>query len=267
MLFGLIYAAPLMMIEVKTDDSVRSKVLTAVIIRTAAFRDVKPCSLVHSYYQMSWLSCHLGLLEVRSCLHWTDWSCQWDKGQGAPQAYPDASLLLTSLLSCLAFFGISESGISHSDYHIQLMFSSLNTFLINNRVSVTLFPRFAQNLIHTHCQIHHKITSGQMHDPNKTMQKNLHFHPAAWNFVHWFQWYASIFFYHYTALLLLLYTWQHQSHKLWIGMVYHWWRLVGNTFLHILILHPLSFSFLLSHLFLSIFQSLLCWIFILQKRQ
>jgi ABC-type dipeptide/oligopeptide/nickel transport system permease subunit len=68
-------------------------------------------------------------------------------------------MLLTLLFTCLAFFGLGEFGLSHWE----LMLSSLNAFLINSRVSVALFPRFAQNLMLFLCQIHHEITSGQIH--------------------------------------------------------------------------------------------------------
>jgi hypothetical protein len=45
---------------------------------------------------------------------------------------------------------------------------------------------------------------------------NQYAHPAAWNFVHWLQQYASTIIYHSISLLQLLYRWQHQSRKLWI---------------------------------------------------
>jgi hypothetical protein len=39
----------------------------------------------------------------------------------------------------------------HSNTRVQLMLSSPNTCLIIAIVSIALFPRFAQNLMHTHC--------------------------------------------------------------------------------------------------------------------
>jgi hypothetical protein len=51
----------------------------------------------------------------------------------------------------------------HSNTCIWSMLSSLNACPIIARVSVTLFPRFTQNLKHTRCRIHH-IASGQTHD-------------------------------------------------------------------------------------------------------
>jgi hypothetical protein len=40
------------------------------------------------------------------------------------------------------------------------MLSSLNTCLITARVSIALFPRFAQNLMHTHRRIHCETSAG-----------------------------------------------------------------------------------------------------------
>jgi hypothetical protein len=48
--------------------------------------------------------------------------------------------------------------------------------------------------------------------------------PAGWNFLCWFPRYASTTLYHCTALLQLLYRWQHQSQKLWINILWHVWR-------------------------------------------
>jgi hypothetical protein len=47
---------------------------------------------------------------------------------------------------------------------VQLMLSFPKTCLIIARVSVTLFPRFAQNLMLFLCWVHCEIASGQMHD-------------------------------------------------------------------------------------------------------
>jgi hypothetical protein len=45
---------------------------------------------------------------------------------------------------------------------VRLMLLFLNSCLIIAVVSVTLFPRFAQSWMHTHCQIHCDIASGQI---------------------------------------------------------------------------------------------------------
>jgi hypothetical protein len=50
----------------------------------------------------------------------------------------------------------------HSNTLVQLILSSLNARLVIARVSFVLFPRFAQNLMHTCCQVQCKITSDEM---------------------------------------------------------------------------------------------------------
>jgi hypothetical protein len=57
------------------------------------------------------------------------------------------------------------------------MLSSPNACLIIARVSIWLFPRYAQNLIHACCRIHCKITSGDIQIKG---HKNQHIHPAAY---------------------------------------------------------------------------------------
>jgi hypothetical protein len=104
----------------------------------------------------------------------------------------------------------------HSNTHVRLTLSSPNACVIIAKVSVALFPRFAQNLMPFLCRIHREIASSQMHDSKyKYVKKSAH-HPAAWNYVHWLPRYASTFMYCCIAPLQLLYRWQHQSLKLWI---------------------------------------------------
>jgi hypothetical protein len=69
-------------------------------------------------------------------------------------------MLFTLLFTCLVFFGLGEFGLPHS----VLMLSAPDTRLIIARVSVTLLLRFAQNLMLFFSWVHHKITSGQIHD-------------------------------------------------------------------------------------------------------
>jgi hypothetical protein len=49
---------------------------------------------------------------------------------------------LALLLTCLAFQGLGEFELFHSNTHVWLMLSSLNACLITSRVSITLFMRF-----------------------------------------------------------------------------------------------------------------------------
>jgi hypothetical protein len=101
-------------------------------------------------------------------------------------------------------------------FHVWLMLSSLNAYLIIARVSVALFPRFAQNFMLFLCRIHHEISSRQVHDSKWKDIKNYHVHPAACNLIHWLPRYASIIIYSCIMIIQLLYRWQHQYRKLWI---------------------------------------------------
>jgi hypothetical protein len=112
---------------------------------------------------------------------------------------PDIALHLSRL------FRSAQNQTCHSNTRVWLMLSPPNACLATVRVSVPLFPRFAQNLMHTRCRIHREIAP-----------QNQHIHPAAWNFVHSLAGYASSVIYRCIALLQLLYRWQHQSWKLWI---------------------------------------------------
>jgi uncharacterized membrane protein len=69
-------------------------------------------------------------------------------------------------------------------FRVRLKFSSANPCPIISRVSITLFPRFAQNLMHARCHIDRGIAADQIHDIQIKWCKNYHFHWAAWNFVH-----------------------------------------------------------------------------------
>jgi hypothetical protein len=106
----------------------------------------------------------------------------------------------------------------HSNTHVRLMFSSVNACLIIARVSIALFLRFAQNLMHTRCSFVDQSQNCTRPDIRLKIKgrTNQHVHPAAWNFVHWLPRYASTTIYRCIALLQLLYRWQHQSWKLWM---------------------------------------------------
>jgi hypothetical protein len=70
------------------------------------------------------------------------------------------SMLLTLLFTCLAFFGLGEFG----PFMYGSNFLPRNACLIFVRVSVALFPRFAQNIKQYLSQTHREIALGQMHD-------------------------------------------------------------------------------------------------------
>jgi hypothetical protein len=75
------------------------------------------------------------------------------------------------------------------------MLSSPNACLIIVRVSVSLFPRFAKNVMMFLCRSRCKIALG---------------------LVHWLPRYENTITEHCIVLLQLLYRWQHLSQKLWI---------------------------------------------------
>jgi hypothetical protein len=65
-------------------------------------------------------------------------------------------------LSCLLWSALNRA--CHSNTCVWFMLFSSDACLIIARVSLSHFSEISQNLMHTHCQIHHKITSGQIHD-------------------------------------------------------------------------------------------------------
>jgi hypothetical protein len=68
-------------------------------------------------------------------------------------------MLMTFLFTYLTLFGLGEFVICHSNTRVGLMFSSPNACLTIARVSIALFSKFAQNLIHTRYRIHSKIAN------------------------------------------------------------------------------------------------------------
>jgi hypothetical protein len=110
----------------------------------------------------------------------------------------------------------------HSITRAQLSHSSLNACLIIARVCLSFSNICTKLDPHSAflCWIHRKIASGQIQDSKQKNVKNQHVQLNAWNFVYWLRRYASTRIYHCIALLQLLHTWQHQSQKLWIRVVY-----------------------------------------------
>jgi len=85
------------------------------------------------------------------------------------------------------------------------------------RVFVALFPRLAQNLMHTCCFFLWsivKIATGHVHDYKHV--KTPHVHPAICSLAHWLTRHGSPTMYRCFALPQLLYRWRHQSGKFWI---------------------------------------------------
>ena len=96
---------------------------------------------------------------------------------------------------------------------------SLKTCWIIVRVSVALFPRLAQNLMHTYCSFLWsivKIATGHVRGPKQTCVKTVHVHPAMCNLAHWLIRRGSPTIYWCLPLPRLLYRWWHQSRKFWI---------------------------------------------------
>jgi hypothetical protein len=87
------------------------------------------------------------------------------------------------------------------------------------RVSVALFPRLAQNLMHTCCSFLWsivKIAKGHVHNSKQMRVKTAHIHPATCNLAQWLTRHASPTIYWCFALPQLLCRWLHQSGKFWI---------------------------------------------------
>jgi hypothetical protein len=76
------------------------------------------------------------------------------------------------LFTCFPFFGLHEFRLFHSNTRVRLQLSSPNTGLVTVKVSVTLFLRSAQNVMHTRCSFLSPIA--KLHEAryttlNKTM--------------------------------------------------------------------------------------------------
>ena len=88
------------------------------------------------------------------------------------------------------------------------------------RVSVALFPRLSQNLMHTRCSFPWsivKIATGHLHDSKQMHVKTAHIHPATCNLAHWLTRHGSPTIHRCFALPQLLYRWWHQFGKLWVS--------------------------------------------------
>jgi len=95
---------------------------------------------------------------------------------------------------------------------------SLKACWIIVRVSITLFPRLAQNLMHTCSFLWFivKIATGHVHDSKQMCVKAAHVHPATCNLAHWFIRHGCPTIPRCFTLPQLLYRWRHQSGKFWI---------------------------------------------------
>ena len=88
------------------------------------------------------------------------------------------------------------------------------------RVSIALFPRLAQNLMHTCCSFLWsimKIAMGHVHDSKKMHVKTAHVILSTWNLACWLAKHGSHTIYRCFALPQLLYRWWHQYRKFWIN--------------------------------------------------
>jgi hypothetical protein len=80
-------------------------------------------------------------------------------------------------------------------FRIGIMPPSPNACLIIARVTVSLFPKFVQNLMLFLCRIRSVIASGQMNDSKGKYVKNQYLYTAAWMFVHWLPRYDNTIIY------------------------------------------------------------------------
>jgi hypothetical protein len=104
---------------------------------------------------------------------------------------------------------------------VWLKLSSPKACWIIVRVSIALFPRLAQNLMHTRCSFLWsivKIATGHVHDSKQTRVKIVHAHLATCNLAHWLTRHGSPTIHRGFALPQLLYRWWHQSEVFWITL-------------------------------------------------
>ena len=88
------------------------------------------------------------------------------------------------------------------------------------RVSVALFPRLAQNLMHTCCSFLWtivKIAMGHVHNSKQMRVKTAHVILPTWNLAHWLTKHGSPTVYQCFVLPQLLYRWRHQYRKFLIN--------------------------------------------------
>jgi len=88
------------------------------------------------------------------------------------------------------------------------------------RVSIALFPRLAQNLIHTRCSFLWsivKIAMGHIHNSKQMRVKTAHIILPMWNLARWLAKHGSPTIYRCFALPQLLYRWRHQYGKFCIN--------------------------------------------------
>ena len=96
------------------------------------------------------------------------------------------------------------------------------------RVSVALFPRLAQNLMHNRCSFLWsivKIAMGHVHNSKQTRVKTAHIILPMWNLACWLAKHGSPTIYRCFMLPQLLYRWWHQYGKFWINPCILPWQL------------------------------------------
>ena len=109
--------------------------------------------------------------------------------------------------------------VCHWNTCVWLKFWSLKPCWIILGVSVTLFPRLAQNLMHTHCSFLWsimKIATGHVHNSKQTCVKTAHIILPTWNLACWLAKHGSPTVYRCFTLPQLLYRWRHQYEKFWL---------------------------------------------------
>ena len=110
--------------------------------------------------------------------------------------------------------------VCHWNTCVRLKLCSPKPCWIILRVSVALFPRLAQNLMHTCSSFLWsivKIATGHVHDSKQTRVKTAHVILPMWNLARWLAKHGSPTFYRCFVLLQLLYRWWHQYGKFWIN--------------------------------------------------
>ena len=108
--------------------------------------------------------------------------------------------------------------VCHWNTHVWLQLWSPKPCWIILRVSVALFPRLPQNLMHTRFSFLWsivKIATAHVHDSKQTRVKTAHIFLSTWNLAHWLAKHGSPTVYWCFALPQLLYRWRHQYGEFW----------------------------------------------------
>jgi hypothetical protein len=139
------------------------------------------------------------------------------------QSWQTSCWIRATVSGVTQFVGLPLCSLSSTDVHWSWTGHVVETHAYDSRFGPqrfveslwgSLFPRLAQNMMHTCCSFLLyivKITTGHVHDSKQTYVKTAHVHPAMCNLAHLLTRHVSSTIYLCFMLPQLLYIWLHQS--------------------------------------------------------